>query len=203
MYHRSLFALAVGLLSASTLPAASVYSDFTSSDTYTSGGWNILGSAVGGQSVAAPFEPSVTATLDSIDVVLNYAQGTNSFQVAIASDSSGSPGAVLESFSPVTGVTGTPTAFNVTSSAHPTLATGTTYWVEVLPGAADTSGNWYFTDSAQSGSFAYNLGSGWLADTSDVPPAFDVNGTATSSGTPEPASGLLLLTGAALLVRIK
>jgi hypothetical protein len=173
--------------------ATTLFTDFGPGQTYnTTSGWFIGGSGTTTpDSIAAPFTPSVTATLDSLDLAVDVFAGTTSFTVEITADSSGTPGAVLESFS-LTGITGTPTVRSLTSILHPSLSSLSTYWIAVFPGGTTTAGGWNWNSVGTTGfDFSSNGGSTWSVDssTTDARPAFDVIGTPT---VPEPTTWVLL-----------
>jgi hypothetical protein len=191
--NRWVFAAIGAVICAGAAGATTLYTDFGPGQTYnTSSGWFIGGSgAVTQASIAAPFTPSVTATLDSLDLAVDVFAGTTSFTVEITADSSGAPGAVLESFS-LTGITGTPTVRSLTSILHPSLSSLSTYWVAVFAGGTTTAGGWFWNSVGTTGfDFSSNGGSTWSVDsaTTDPRPAFDVIGTPT---VPEPTTWVLL-----------
>ncbi len=199
------FLLAVLTLTA-PLGATVLYSDFGAGDSYnTATGWTLSnsGSPISTtQAVAAEFQPSVTATLDSIRVAAFWVSGTDSFTLELAADNSGAPGTILE------GYTLTPTAstsiLTATSLSNPTLSAGTNYWLIILPGAADTWGAWNENSQSVDGvAFSTDNGTTWsplLTDGSHPAPAFDVSGT---PDVPEPTSEALLLSGIGLLGFLK
>ena len=172
--------------------ATTLFTDFGPGQTYnTTSAWFIGGSGAAVQaSVAASFSPSVTATLDSLDLGVNAFAGTTSFTVEITADSSGAPGAVLESFS-LTGITGTPTVRSLTSILHPSLSSLSTYWIAVFAGGTTTEGGWNWNSVGRTGlAGSADGGSTWSVDSIDATPAFDVIGTAP--GVPEPTTWVLL-----------
>ncbi len=185
-------------LFAATLANASVlYTTFGAGQTFSPAQYSISGGA-SPEAIAAPFQPSQTATLDSVDLALEIDSGTDSFIVNLAQDNSGTPGTVLESFV-LSGIPNSATVETVNSTLHSLLSVGNTYWIEVLAGGADTAGGWDRNNQGFNGlSGSFNNGVTWQADqTSEVSTAFDVNGTA--AGVPEPATGWLIAGGFAIL----
>ena len=93
------------------------------------------------------------------------------------SDASG-PGSILQSWTDST----LPVGNNVCCTLQTFLANGTiplvagtTYWVEVLPGA-NTWGWWAQNSTGATGLHAYNLGAGWALESGAVDGAFEVQG---------------------------
>lgn len=151
------------------------------------------------QGVASSFQPLFTATLNVIDVAMSYSSGTNSFNIILAANGSGVPGATIESFN-VTGVGGVGTIETVNSTLHPLLSTGTTYWIEVLPGSANSVGAWNRNNQGLLGNQALLSSGSWNAQVGDRMNAFDVQGT----GVPEPSSlSLFILSIPLVLMRRK
>ena len=179
--------LAVSPLCASTITLASTFGSGLSFDTVLSDNWFVVG---GGnpQWIAASFQPSVAATLDSVDLGVNIF-GTF-ISVDLDTNAGGVPGSILESFA-LTGNSRFPVLRTGTSTLHPLLTAGTTYWLVLTPG--DSVGGWYFNNQGLNGAdYTHDNGTTWATDT-QLTPAFDINGTTT--GVPEPSSALLFLTG--------
>jgi hypothetical protein len=85
--------------------------------------------------------------------------------VAIANDSQGAPGTVIETLTiaqtpafPIGG--NTPVLSKVTSTLHPLLSAGTTYWIEVLSANAVSFGGWY-ADPDRLNTMALDLSQYW------------------------------------------
>jgi hypothetical protein len=189
--NRWVFAVIGAMIFAGAAGAATLFTDFGPGQTYnTSTSWTIAGSGTAfHQSIASSFTPSVTATLDSLDLGVNVFAGTTSFTVEITADSSGAPGAVLESFS-LTGITGSATVRSLTSVLHPSLSSLSTYWIAVFPGGTTTFGGWNLNSVGRTGfDSSANDGSTWSGPFTGASPAFDVIGTPT---VPEPTTWVLL-----------
>jgi len=184
------------LLGTSSARAEVLFTDWTSLTQVGSGYLslsNITTPVTSYQALANPFSTTDTATLTSIDVVMDT-RGGAPITLALASDSNGLPGSVLESWS-LTLSGNTNALYSVTSLLNPVLTAGTTYWLEALPGANDNSG-WGVTSFGHTIAVSHSAGI-WTATTNEWESAFDVNGTAASA-TPEPST-FAMFGGAGLL----
>src|SRR5207253_1021749 len=112
-----------------------VFDNFGPANTYQPNlGWAITGptNANGQFTQGDQFTPSGTGALTSIDIAMGLEQVPNHFDLFLANDAAGLPGAVLESFSVKDamedfGNTDPPITLN--SAAHPVLTSGTPYWL--------------------------------------------------------------------------
>jgi hypothetical protein len=156
------------------------------------------------QSMAKQFTPSFgTYTLDEIDVALSFNNNTSAINVNLCSDSGGSPGSVLETFSVFnTGSLSLGSRYVLSSVSHPTMTMGGTYYVTMTPGDANTSGGWNFTNDGHQGDmqFSTNGGTSW-STFNNTDGAVTVQGKLQS--VPEPASLAVLGLGAIALIRRK
>jgi hypothetical protein len=166
----------------------------------TKNAWIIgQGGVSGNVNVAFAFTPTITATLSAVEVPLFTSSGTPDFKVEVRSSNNGVPGALLEMFDVQN--PGTPFANNPLSVGEsvlqPLLTAGQQYFVEVAPGAANTSGGWNNNNINQFGNtyFSYDGGQTWIVNQFGGGPtgAFAVEGVPVSA-VPEPAS--LVLFGA-------
>lgn len=178
--------------SATPLRASLIFNTFPYQDNV---GYTIAGTNEGGyHAVAFSFQPTKTAAVGYINLAAFYSFGTNSFVVDLKSDNSGTPGLVLESFTTQLDSTGKDYV-TLTSSLHPLLQQGTTYWLEVLPGASDTLGGWNDDSSGVTGTEfqQFNSSGTSTGKNFNVPEGgyqiADLNGF---TATPEPASLTLL-----------
>jgi hypothetical protein len=164
-------------------------------------------------SAAGPFDaqgfsfmPSASEQLLQIAIALSSDGGTNSMSVTLNSDSSGLPGAVLETWN----VSGLPsggtccTLQTLTSNLTIDLFTGTRYWVVALPGANDSFGGWNLDNTGITGTRVIEhdpAGPFSILDTTDELGAFAVigNGVQVTPPVPEPVSTALVGLGLALL----
>jgi hypothetical protein len=150
------------------------------------------------------FSPSTTALLGQIDVgAIFYVSGTNSVQFTLNSDSSGLPGAVLDTWNVSNLPTSNPvccTLETLIPHASITLNSSAEYWLIAYPGAADTYADWRGNGLGISGPYAYTLdGGATFTPLSGVATGvFDV----LASDVPEPRTFALLAAGIGLcLVR--
>jgi len=188
----------LSLLILLAVPAAAsiIFTDFgLLIPTFGVGNDGITGSSITNSGGAAQFSPTVSGALGSIDIAADVTGGATTFNVSIASDSSNSPGAVIESMT-ITGIPSTPTVVTALSSLHPSLTAGTKYWVEVTAGGSLTVGRWFLNNQSVLDPFSTtsNGGSTWSNPNTTVIPAFDVN----ANTVPEPFAApltLLLLGG--------
>ncbi len=147
-----------------------------------------------------PLAPSDTAQLAQIDIALGWSSGTNSFILNLRKDGNGPTGPILEtcSFSAPNFIG--PDLNTLTPVQPAILNAGTLYWLEVLPGGADTWGGWNhpFGDSSPAWlSTSLDRGATWS------PPVYALGAPAVDVvSTPEPGSVLLTFIGwAGLAVR--
>lgn len=146
------------------------------------------------------FTPSATFNLSQIDVTLFAGVGSPGATIELRSDSSGSPGAVLESWNFVD-LPAYDTSYiaplSAASTLDPLLLQGTQYWL--VARATDPSlGSYAWSISLSSGNpgfltMANNVGGSEWEAAGPGPEAFDILGTSV----PEPGS--LILLGAGLL----
>jgi hypothetical protein len=128
--------------------------------------------------------------------------GPNSYILSLASDSSGQPGAALETISVpfVPSLSVIVTAF---SSSHPALSAGSTYWVVMAATNPLTSfAIWDGNNQGINGGSVRDANNGftWTAQPPGSPsPAVEVN----ASAIPEPATIGLSLVGLAALVLLR
>jgi hypothetical protein len=167
-----------------------VYSNLGPGDSYDTGaGWTISGQAslVGVQfEQGSPFTPGSTVSLNTIELALSNFSGTNTIDVWLMSDSSGEPGAIIESWTATNlGSFGNNNPLVVLNSVlMPTLAAGTQYWVIASVGG-DTWDVFHWNSTGATGHAVREDGGTWSAD-SDIAGAFRV------TAIPEPATLTLL-----------
>jgi hypothetical protein len=96
-------------------------------------------------SVAFPFTPTTTASLNMIDVGLAPQNQGGTVTVELHADSSGAPGNLLESWSSTMPQSGTSAAplTRLTSVQHPLLSSLSTYWIVATSSSNGGSGGWY------------------------------------------------------------
>jgi hypothetical protein len=186
-----------------------VYSTFGEpGDTFSNGGADTVeGSQSFGlqyDAFAAAFTPSASVQLTSIRFAFSSGMGIV-LDAVVAEDSSGTPGAALETFSsiaaPTTGSNFIGTILTADSVTHPSLVAGTAYWLELQPHDPTTSGigGWNSSSPSVFGNTAgrHDPNGSWLG-VIQPQPAFEIRGTATAA--PEPASLTLAGIGVAGLL---
>jgi hypothetical protein len=130
--------------------------------------------------VANAFMPIVDQTVGQIDVAVGSGSGTNSYTVSIYSDSDGSPGTPIATFSDLTSATKFGTCcglVTVTGLNGPALTAGTQYWMVVGPASTTSStlGAWNKNDIGVTGTVSTNSGKAWVNSTGpQTLNAFDV-----------------------------
>lgn len=184
--------------------AGIIYTSYGPTDGFSpNNGIAIQGSTVhfGYFAVAAKFQVTQDASLDSIQVPMFFTSGVDSFIINLCSENSGYPGQALESFTVSASPGPSGTVVTATSQAHPVLTTSQDYWLEVLPEDPTTRGAWCDFSThygSVSGRIMTDSGSGFNYTT--YPPLpFAVMGEV-----PEPSIGCLSLLAFALaLVKVK
>lgn len=194
----------VGMLVTAVVQADVIYSNFGPGTTFDSGVSYVLSgpsSPVGMYTMAMPFIPSASYTLDSATVAIGIDQGTNSFDLAVYDDSGGRPGStVLESWS---GIVMGPdhsatTTETVLSASNPLLTGGSPYWL-VASASADTWAGWMYNSTGDLGGYAFST-TGPAGPWNVSPPlseegAYSVMGTPAGATVPEPATFALFALG--------
>lgn len=165
------------------------------------------------------FTPVGSFTLSDVQLVIaSFAPlATNTANVYLMATSGGVPGAVLESWLGVLPeATATPqlNAITLTSAAHPTLSSGTEYWLAVGPATSTSFVGWYYswTVTSSASNLRENTTNGGAGIPTPAGPwnpynslevlqnAFQIDGTPIQTGgAPEPSSVALLSTGLLLL----
>ncbi len=198
------FTLGLALCVSGHAWAGIVYSNLGSGGSVYDGvyGWYASTVSSGNPGLFQPafsFTPAATTYFTELDLPLQMIEGANAVTVELLSDSSGIPGAVLESWS----VTGLPT-YSGSCCALQTLSgdgtiplfSGTPYYVAVLPNDinSDTWALWNLNDTGATGNTFENQGTGWFVyETGQPAAAFEVQGN-----TPEPGTAALMLAAAAV-----
>jgi hypothetical protein len=199
-------AAAVGLGGyAAPARGATVFSNLGAGDSFSlSTAWSVSGPDAGGQDVAAPFTVGATAfTLNSAELALGLFDGTNSLNVSLVNDASGSPGSNVLASTTVSGIP----SFSVSSPGLVTadlsgasfvLEANTGYWL-VAVADGDTAAGWSWNTTGGTGVVTRTNGGSWDAPSGTTAPAFRIHGTAV----PEPATLALLGFGGLAMPRCR
>jgi hypothetical protein len=200
-------AFAVLLISPrAALASTIVFSNFGPLNSYyTNGftGWTVSSTTSGAGSevdTAMGFTPGATYTLDSVALAAGYISGLpNELDVSLQTDASGPSGVVLESwtFTNLASLSSGSQLLSAASVLNPTLSSGSLYWlVAEVPESGTTLSAWNFNSIGDLGPGAQNVDDGgWEGFPTTDRGAFEIDGTASSSAVPEPASLVLLGTG--------
>jgi hypothetical protein len=183
-----------------------LYNTFGPGDSYDPiNGFRVNGSAnpaFGYVASAMEFSPSETATLDLVRfAVYATTAGPGSVDAVLVSDNGGQPGATLEDLGSVS-VPGnnTPAIYSLSSSLHPLLTTGTSYWFILQPTDPSSALDvvWDHPDPPVLATAAYTLDpahGSWNTLGNFIQAAVDIQGS-PQTPVPEPASLGLLGLGA-------
>ena len=146
--------------------ATVVHNTFGPNDSHSEvGGAVMTGSAVGYQAVANGFTVSGGAyQLSKLEVAVALQAGANSLVVKFMSDTAGLPGTVLEEFTLTDAMAGSyGSILSIDSVQHPLLADGSSYWVVLEAGGANTMAAWWANTVGAQEPFTWDSGSGWNA----------------------------------------
>jgi hypothetical protein len=210
----NLGALALMIAAPAVSRASTVYSNFTGSFLFNSGGGNLVGDdglGIGdnlGQ--GDTFTPGATYTFQSLEIALSCEFSTSAANcpddvtVDLETSSSNAPsGTILESFT-VTGRTlqtlGATGYTPLTSLVNPTLTSSVQYWIVVLADTNDTVvWNWNTAGDSSAQAVSSDGGTTWLSPSGQAPGAYEVDGALVGNSTPEPGTLGMILGGGALL----
>lgn len=191
-----------------------LYTNFGSGLSYNTALANTVGNDFIGDNLGQgdSFKTSVTSTVGDVLIALgDFFSSTNTSAITVSLDSnaSGLPGGTLESWTIAPGTLGSVgnnnAPIDLTSVLHPTLTSGTLYWLTATTDTGDTIG-WGLDTTGDPHNTATSIDGGatWFDSTSTglTPGAFQVDGpTIVNTGVPEPGTLVLLGSGLALAAR--
>ncbi|MFO0957262.1 MAG: PEP-CTERM sorting domain-containing protein [Isosphaeraceae bacterium] len=181
-------ALAIAVFTGASARADIVYTNFGPGDTFnTSQGWTISGSAssVGDSySQGDQFTASSTVALSQLDLGLVSIQGTPRINLSLYSTAvNGQLGTLLETFSNVGPIGSSYSIISASSSLHPILTAGQSYWLIASPVDSGSWLAWGLNSTGATASHYFNNNGSPVYSTA-TPAAYRVIGQAV----PEPAS---------------
>jgi hypothetical protein len=184
-------------------PASIIFTNLGPGQTYDVTQGNPVGNDFAGDNAAQgdTFTPTANATLSSIEVALSCVvscPAAETFTVALRTDSSDSPGSIIESFlftGKTLGGLGTNNPLVMaTSVLRPTLTAGTQYWITVTSSLNYAiAWNDNLTNDPSDQAVSSDGGATWFSPSGMTPSAYEVDGT---TSVPEPSTVLLFGGGA-------
>ena len=212
--HRSMIA-PIGLLMVSFVlvaaPAGRAEAGFEVGNLDSSGGFNSLNgyNLIGpvatpgpGYGIAVRFTvgSQQSFSFDSAQLGLSYRGGTDALNISLMQNTGGLPGGTPLETIHLANIAAGPNLVTITSTLHPVLMAGISYWLVANYGGSDTNIAWLDNSTGQLGHAAYRAdttgGTGsWTGDGFDLDPSFAIFGTniVANAGTVDaPPSGVLV-----------
>ncbi|MGH9353640.1 MAG: PEP-CTERM sorting domain-containing protein [Terriglobia bacterium] len=191
--------LAIGIVVAvAPLSASAIYSNLGPGQSYLSAGF-FSSSGSNPLYQGTEFIATSSANLSTVLVPVESTDGLLTF--GLYSDSSGTPGTLLESWSSVT----VPTNFStfslttLTSVVNPLLSSGDTYWFlsSTVPSDGPRSLGWESNNQSIAGGLWAGSSPTGLSQVNPASPApaIELDSATSTSTTPEPASWLMVAAG--------
>jgi PEP-CTERM motif len=199
------FVIGLFLVWGAAVPAQAgwdIYSNLGPGDSYagTAGGWT-LGDPPDYVVTASAFTAGVSLDLSKIEVAAGLVlgpngapTGVNQLTISLDTDSAGSPGAVLESFTitgamPILGTFSSGHLVTATSVLHPLLTAGTQYWVVLsVPDDGMSHAAWDLNSLGDTGPIVQENHGIEIFHATDASGAMRITGQAV----PEPSSIVLV-----------
>jgi hypothetical protein len=201
-FNRTLISIALGVIAsvfgAGSSFASVIFSDFSNqAGHYCCGGYAVAGpnsaSPGGAQTQADAFTSPINAAVSQIDVALGNLSGTNSAIVSLWTDVGSALGTELGAwtlsgqgkFAPGFKIN----VYSITGISNITLGAGSSYFLQIAPGAADTFDGWYFNRIGYADTHLIN----GISFPGSIAGAFQVLSPFTP--VPEPRGWIVLLVG--------
>ena len=124
-----------------------------------------------------PFTPSGSNfRLTEVAVLTSLVHGTNDLLITLYTDSSGSPGTPLESWSEVNELGSTVQIVSVRSLLHPKLVNGQQYWLVVTMAVPSAEGIWWINPIGDVRTQAASINGGPFTLGPSLSSAFEIRG---------------------------
>jgi hypothetical protein len=200
MNTRSATAFAFSLLVAAAAHGQNAYSSFGPGQFFDpNNGWVISGpqTFVGYDWLACEFTSLASGSLENVTVAASWGGGGNEVNVTLWTESGGSLGTALESWSvinlPTFGNSITPLTLNSVTGAA--VSAGSNYFLELSTSDDDSFDIWHTSRVPGTQLYSFDAGASWHPQVGTAQGAFSV------TVTPEPASFLVLGLGALPILR--
>jgi hypothetical protein len=124
-----------------------------------------------------PFTPEGhNYCLTEVEVLASLAHGTNDLLITLYTDSSGSPGTPLESWSEVNVLGSAAQIVSARSLLHPKLMSGQQYWLVVTMAVPSSEGFWWLNPIGEKSMEAGSINGGAWTESLLASGAFEIRG---------------------------